>query len=447
MKVAYFSPLSPQKSGISDYSEELLPKLSDKMDLDLYVDDFKPNNEFIKNNFNIYKINDFVSENKYEDYDHVIYNIGNNAKFHEKIYKIALEHPGIVILHDYAIHHLIVEMTAAKNKNEEYIEEMRYNYGEKGKKLVDDMFQGKIRPIWETGNTFEYPLNKRLMDNAKAIIVHSKYIRDLVKQTNSKVPIKYIPMPTPDVEFIPKAEKDKLRNKYKLSKDKMIFSSFGFISKEKRIDKVISVVKNLKKEFNDFLYLLVGREAEGYNISKYIKENNIERYVKIIGFVELDEFKDYIKLSDFCINLRYPTQGETSASLVRILGMGKPAIVTDIGTFSEYPDNCTLKVSYGANEEEDIYNAIKEMINDKNKLKKMSNNAYEYVKENHRIESSAQLYVDLLKDIELGKVYKGNVDAYVDIYQSVGNKLYEIGIDEKNEETLLSIAEVISGLV
>ncbi|MDH3619167.1 MAG: hypothetical protein OEM89_10710, partial [Nitrosopumilus sp.] len=55
MKIAYFSPLSPIKSGISKYSEvNLLPYLQKFCEIDVIIDnDYTPNNEFVKNNLTI----------------------------------------------------------------------------------------------------------------------------------------------------------------------------------------------------------------------------------------------------------------------------------------------------------------------------------------------------------------------------------------------------------
>ncbi|RKD32273.1 glycosyltransferase family 4 protein [Thermohalobacter berrensis] len=445
MKVAYFSPLSPKKTGISDYSEELLPYLSRHMKLDLYVDNFKPSNKDIIENFRIYTIDDFHKNNKYKEYDHIIYHIGNNAQYHEQIYKTALKYPGIIVIHDYAIHHLIAQLTVGKKKYQEYVEEMKYNYGKEGEKFARESLEGKRRVMWETGNTLNYPANKRLLDTSKAAIVHSKYIKKLVRKTRNNIPVKYVPLPTPDIKLVTEEEKNILRNKYNIPKDKLVIASFGFISRAKRIDKVIAALKEIKKDFNNFIYILVGEEEKGvYEMSKYSREIGMSDYVKCTGFVTLDEFKEYIKLSDICINLRYPTQGETSASLVRIFGMGKPVIVTDIGTFSEYPDEFALKVSYGEKEEEDIYNTLKYLINNKYQLKEIGKKAYEYAKKNHTTEHAASKYYELLRDIDLGRVYKGDVDAYIKLYNEIGDKLYEIGISEEREKTLINIAKIVN---
>jgi len=53
-RIAYFSPLNPQKSGISDYSEELLPHLARYFDIDLFVDGYQPSSDRIINDFRAY---------------------------------------------------------------------------------------------------------------------------------------------------------------------------------------------------------------------------------------------------------------------------------------------------------------------------------------------------------------------------------------------------------
>ena len=42
---------------------------------------------------------------------------------------------------------------------------------------------------------------------------------------------------------------------------------------------------------------------------------------------------------DVLVNLRYPTMGETSGSVIRALGLAKPLLVSDVGWFSELPDD------------------------------------------------------------------------------------------------------------
>jgi hypothetical protein len=48
--------------------------------------------------------------------------------------------------------------------------------------------------------------------------------------------------------------------------------------------------------------------------------------------------------ADALINLRHPTVGESSGTLVRALALGLPAVVHNFGPSSEYPDDVVLKV-------------------------------------------------------------------------------------------------------
>ena len=59
MRIAYFSPLNPIRSGISDYSEDLLPHLADLVDVDLFVDGFQPSNQELAGRFCTYSIADY----------------------------------------------------------------------------------------------------------------------------------------------------------------------------------------------------------------------------------------------------------------------------------------------------------------------------------------------------------------------------------------------------
>ena len=47
---------------------------------------------------------------------------------------------------------------------------------------------------------------------------------------------------------------------------------------------------------------------------------------------------------DVLVNLRSPTMGETSGSVIRGLALGKPMLVSDVGWFGELPDGVALKI-------------------------------------------------------------------------------------------------------
>ncbi|UNC93596.1 glycosyltransferase family 4 protein [Candidatus Contubernalis alkaliaceticus] len=447
MKIAYFSPLPPQKSGISDYSLELLPSLGQHLKIDLFSDIDGASQEQLASTFTFFNTTDFLKHKMHAFYDHVLYHIGNNNTFHQNIYETAIKYPGIVVLHDYALHHMLAHQTVGRNDFKGYIAEMKYNYGLEGEQLARQSLEGERRRIWNTVSTLKYPLNKRILDCSRAVIVHSNFIKKLIHETHKSLPVIVAPLPTPDIGLILSAEKKLLRQRYNIGENQRVFSSFGFLSKDKRVDKVLAALKQIKKEADNFLYIIVGDRQEDFPIKEMVKEMGLQKHVKFTGFVNLDTFKDYIRLSDFCINLRYPTQGETSASLIRILGMGKPAIITNVGTFSDFPDTVTLKVSCGQNEVEDIGRALRLLLKDKGKRENMGRAAYEYVKENHHISKTVKSYLQLLWDIQGGRLYKNNIHAYGSFYAAVGDSLYSMGVREPDRNLIKKIAERLNEII
>jgi hypothetical protein len=66
--------------------------------------------------------------------------------------------------------------------------------------------------------------------------------------------------------------------------------------------------------------------------------------VTVTGYVDDDRMTAELAAADVVVNLRDPTSGETSGPLMRALGAGCCCVVTDVGTYSELPDDVVVKV-------------------------------------------------------------------------------------------------------
>src|SRR5258707_6103555 len=60
-----------------------------------------------------------------------LYFLGNNPH-HAWIYEEAMRTPGVIVLHDLVLHHLIVEMTLARGDVDGYVSALEANHGEAG---------------------------------------------------------------------------------------------------------------------------------------------------------------------------------------------------------------------------------------------------------------------------------------------------------------------------
>ena len=420
MKIAYCSPFSPIKSGISDFSEELVSKLKDKVEIDLFYDT-PIENEEIRNGFNYYDISALDDPEFRGRYDHIVYQMGNNYDIHKCIGKAMMKYPGILELHDPSLHHYIAAELIVSGKIDEYVELIRYCHGEMGVEIVFDYLNGDAPPPWET-HAMELSVNKHFIDKATGVIVHSDMAKQMVKALRPDVPVINIPLHVTDL--LPNSDelKRKAKKSLGISEDCYLFGSFGFATKTKRIYQVLEAVAKYKD--HDFKYVVVG-QCIGLDVVAEAQRLGIEDKVIVTGYTTLDEYKLYMQACDVCVNLRYPTNGESSANLQRILGMGIPAIVTDIGTFMEYPDSCVVKVSYEDKEVDDIHNALRMLTSSAEDYKKYSENAYEFIKETASIEKNCEIYNSFFLDV------KNNTFAEQDMIDLLLDRAFESGFDDE----------------
>lgn len=358
-KLALFTPLTPLKNGIADYSEALILQLKNYFDIDIYIDDnYEPVNKSIVDNFKImnhHKFDDF-----HNDYDLILYQVGNNQN-HAYMIKYILLFPGIVVLHDFKLTYLYT-----------FLDKKLQNYCLKSCKT------------YNYPDLQENPLNKYIIDKSIGIIVHSNYSRVRILEQNLNIPVKKIELFSEPIELV---DSSSLRKRYGFDNDDLLIASFGFVTPSKRIPSALMAFARLKTKFPNtkIKYLIVGNVEEEQKkiIHKIIEKNNLESDVTITGFTDLETFEEYISISDICINLRYPYGGETSGTVSRILGAGKACIVNDIGAFSELPDNVCIKIDNDLSYEIDqIFYSLYRLISDINFRNQLSLNARKYVEEN-----------------------------------------------------------------
>lgn len=373
MKIAYFSPFNPLKSGISDYSEYLATALSVNAVVDLWVAGFVPTK--LDDKFQVW---DYVENpellEKLPEYDAIIYNIGNNPYYHSHIYDVFLKYNGYVILHDLVLYFLVTGYyLELLNNSNLLIEEAYYNGGKDDAKCMKSILNQEI-PALQYKTPERLPLNKRLIEHAKGILVHSEYAKSEILAVSDQANCVVISQIGPiDHSELSKEETYYLRNKYNIRQNDLIIASFGFVAESKRIHQVLHALS--KMEIDGVKYLLVG---EGDYVNRLVKKYGLDSIVIQTGYTSIEEFDKLIKLTDIVVNLRYPYMGETSASMIRALLFGKPTIATDIGWFSELPDDSIIKVRYDDNEIMEIKNQLEKLICDKSLREQYSKKASQY---------------------------------------------------------------------
>ena len=123
-----------------------------------------------------------------------------------------------------------------------------------------------------------------------------------------------------------------------------LIGCFGFLNMNKRIPQLLEAFASLRRRRPGARLLLVGAAGERFDVGRRLERLGLTEGVERLDYVPEERMWSLMAACDVLVNLRYPTMGETSGSVIRALSLGKPLLVSDVGWFSELPDDAVLKV-------------------------------------------------------------------------------------------------------
>ncbi len=387
MKIALFSPLHPIKSGIADYTEELLPFLKTYFDIDLYVEpDSISSARSLRSDFAVFPYH--AATFPASKYDAILYHIGNDYRAHRIAYEALKRNPGIVVLHDYVLQGFYVEMAEAKKDLGIYRNLLQRYYGKKGLAIAERTARRTYPSIWETEEALDYPLNEEILDLATGVIVHSDFVRERVEKRLTK-PVAKIPHHGHPLKTF---DRQTERRKWGMGPDEILISSAGFVNRNRRYEMILEVLDELAD--SRLKYVIAG-EDRGKLLRHLTARASVP--VSVEPFLPLEKLESLIFASDICINLRFPTMGETSGILLRQMGYGRPTLVTNCGWYAEIPDWAVVKIEPDIDESALLKAYLTLMMNDTDFRLAIGREAAAYVQTECDIANCARSYADFIR--------------------------------------------------
>jgi len=378
MRVAFLSPLPPARSGIADYSEALIASLRHLADLEIISSagqSFDP-----------------------ARYDVALYQVGNNG-YHDFVYQTALRHPGVVVMHESNLHHLISDLTIRRDNWDAYVAECAYNGGEPARAFAERVRKLEVGPDYEG-----LPMTRRLLESARGVIVHSHFMEAEIRAAGYQGPIAVIPHGA----WIPEADRNTWRYKLGLDEVTPLVGVFGYLKPYKRIAESLRAFRRLVRLVPNARMILVGEPHPEFPIEPMIRTMGLSAHVRILGFAPIEDFVGYLGACDIVLNLRYPTVGESSGTLLRSLGLGKAVMVSEIGSFAESPEDVCLKVPVGVGEEDLIFEYLNLLVSRPEVAQALGARARDYVAQECNWATVARQYVEFMEAVVAGKEWLGS---------------------------------------
>jgi glycosyltransferase involved in cell wall biosynthesis len=365
LKVAYYSPLPPARSGVADYSAMLLPELQRRLDVEVV----RPRTRL-------------WARRSADNADVALYHVGNDPDHHAWIVDALRRRPGVVVLHDFVLHHLIAGMTIGRRDPDGYLDAMQREAGPVGRMLAHGVIDGLLPPVWER-RAHEYPLTGEVLSEATGVIVHSAYVEQRVREHGYGGPVWRIPLAAwPVPPELPDAG---------LPADRLVIGSFGHINPAKRLPELLEGFTLLRERVPEALLLLVGSVAPSLQVE-------LPEGATHVDYVPEDRLWSLLAATDICVSLRYPTMGETSGVAVRALTIGRPQVVSDVGWFSELPDDVAFKVPVGDDEVDVLAARLEQLARDPDLRAAMDAAARSYAESEHDLGHVADAYAAVLEE-------------------------------------------------
>ena len=359
MKVAMLTPIPPERTGVAHYASMLIPALRQHIDLEVIGSASRAARQTLPAD--------------------VIYQLGNNP-FHEFVYREAMVRPGITVLHDVVLHHLIVEMTLSRGDADGYISALRENHGAMGEAWA----RGRAGGVHSELGNFLLPASIVVANRSRAVLVHNQYAAGVLRFHGVRTPIHVVPHPYEHIDAA--SRRDEIRARHGFTADDRVIGFFGFLNSSKRPEVVLEAFHAARQRDPRLRLLIVGEPAPNIDRSSFAADG-----ITFTGYVPDEEFAAHYTAIDRLVNLRYPSAGETSGTLIRAFDAGKLVAVSDYAQFAELPDSCVVKIPLGDGE---VAALIEFFVHD---LPDPSAEQRRWLEENARMELTVNGYLAALR--------------------------------------------------
>lgn len=372
-RLAYISPLPPQRSGIADCSVELLPELGRHYDIDVIIAQPTVADSWIHANCPIRDVAWFKQNG--HSYDRILYHFGDST-FHQHMFDLLERHPGVVVLHDFYLSGLIAHIDWHDGRSGFW---SRALYQSHGYHAVLDGFGAEGR----AGIISKYPANLPILYNATGVIVHSNYSRRLARTFYGETASDswaVIPFPRRLPQL---TTREVARKALGFADGDFVLCSFGDAGPKLNHSLLHAWLKSSLADDPNCHLVLLGEEYHGdygADIRRIIGAAPARKRIRISGFAAPELYRQYLRAADAAVQLCALPRGETSAAVFDCMAYALPTVVNARGPMADLPEDCVAMLPDEFDDTE-LAVALDELRADPARRAALSERARSYVKD------------------------------------------------------------------
>lgn len=389
-RMAYLSPLPPARSGISDYSAQLIPELSRFYDVDVIHAQRELTDQAVLATSTARDVGWFI-ENSHL-FDRVLYHFGN-SEFHEHMFGLIEQVPGVVVLHDFFLSGVLENSAAKKGRLDEWALELyrSHGYAAAFESLTADSQVAAIA---------KYPCNFPVLERSLGVIVHSEHSVRLAESWYGQGVAddwKVIPLlRAPNV----RTDRESARAALGLSKQDFVVCTYGHVHPTKLSHRLLEawISSSLARGGNCYLFFVGENHAGQYGIDLQarINEAGVDDRVRVVGWSDSESFNRYLAAADVAVQLRALSRGETSASVLDCMNNGLATIVNANGSMADLDPSAVFLLPDDFDDAA-LVDALERLHSDSGLRSRISNRAKTVIVSQHSPHACARAYFDAVE--------------------------------------------------
>jgi glycosyltransferase involved in cell wall biosynthesis len=338
VRLAWFSPWPPQRSGVAGRSAELVPILAARGHaMDVFVDasrlrlapvsDAPPAPGSVR----VLSAHDFVWRHRRHPYDLPVYQVGN-SHLHRFIWAYLFRYPGLAVLHDGRLHHARAEALVPHARTKDYRAEFAWNHPDVPPEAAEFAALGLDGILY-----YQWPMLRGVVESARLVAAHSPGVVSMIAQQWPGRPLEHIALGEGPANLDVPAASHAFRAAHNIPADAIVFGVHGGLTAEKRARDVVAAFAAIRSSVPGAHLLLVGAADPWLDLEDQITSLGLTEAVSRVVVADDETFDRSIAACDVTLNLRWPTALETSGPWVRSLAMGRATVIIDAAHQAHVP--------------------------------------------------------------------------------------------------------------
>lgn len=389
-RLAFVSPLPPSRTGIADYSSELLRVLSNYYRIDVVIDRPDVSDPWINRNCDVRRPEWLITNA--ELYDRVLYHFGN-SEFHQFMFDLLEKVPGVVVLHDFFLSGIVAHMDVTGLLPGSWPRELYHSHGYPALKQ-------RFAAADSSEVVWAYPCSASVVRNSLGIIVHSPNSLRLARQWYGEIDSNWAVIPHLR-DMNKRSARASTRKELGLTDSDFVVCSFGIIGQMKHSLRLANVWKRTALAHNPNCHLIfVGENNSGpygSELSDSIR-GAPQQNVRITGWVDTVAFQNYLSAADMAVQLRTLSRGETSGAVLDCMKYGLPTIVNANGSMADLDESAVWRLPDHFTDEQ-LAEALERLWGDSTLRQGLGEAAQQVVRSQHDPARCAEQYRDAIERI------------------------------------------------